>query len=81
LASFSSEIFPMRLRPYGMSIATSTQWCFNFVLTKVRIMRHGFKRYLLSAHRLTLMRFAVADHPLLDHRYAQRQDFLLLRFE
>lgn len=29
----------MRLRPYGMSIATSTQWCFNFVLTKVGSLR------------------------------------------
>ncbi|KAM0746263.1 putative high-affinity glucose transporter of the major facilitator superfamily [Meredithblackwellia eburnea MCA 4105] len=32
---YCSEIFPMRLRPYGMGVASSTQWIFNFCITKI----------------------------------------------
>ncbi|CED83916.1 sugar transporter [Phaffia rhodozyma] len=32
---YCSEIFPTRVRAQGMSIAAATQWCFNFVLTKI----------------------------------------------
>lgn len=32
---FVSEIFPTRLRAYGVGLAASTQWLFNFVITKI----------------------------------------------
>ncbi|KAL7412364.1 putative high-affinity glucose transporter of the major facilitator superfamily [Mrakia frigida] len=32
---YCSEIFPMRLRHYGMAVAAATQWAFNFTLTKI----------------------------------------------
>ncbi|KAL8277929.1 hypothetical protein RQP46_009748 [Phenoliferia psychrophenolica] len=32
---YCAEIFPMRLRPYGMGVASSTQWIFNFCITKI----------------------------------------------
>lgn len=28
------QIFPTRLRPYGVGLAASTQWLFNFVVTE-----------------------------------------------
>ncbi|EFX00680.1 quinate permease [Grosmannia clavigera kw1407] len=31
---FVSEIFPTRLRPYGVGLAATTQWLFNFVVTE-----------------------------------------------
>ncbi|KAL7410405.1 putative high-affinity glucose transporter of the major facilitator superfamily [Mrakia frigida] len=32
---YCSEIFPMRLRHYGMAVAASTQWAFNFTMSKI----------------------------------------------
>ncbi|KAL1658512.1 general substrate transporter [Schizophyllum commune] len=32
---YVSEIFPTRTRHYGMSVASASQWLFNFVLSKV----------------------------------------------
>lgn len=32
---YVSEIFPTRLRAYGVGMASATQWLFNFVITKV----------------------------------------------
>ncbi|KOS20945.1 Quinate permease [Escovopsis weberi] len=32
---FVSEIFPTRLREYGVGLAASTQWLFNFVITQI----------------------------------------------
>ncbi|KAI5478488.1 hypothetical protein MNV49_005016 [Pseudohyphozyma bogoriensis] len=32
---YCSEIFPMRIRHYGMSTASSTQWIFNFCISKI----------------------------------------------
>ncbi|KAL7416371.1 sugar transporter [Mrakia frigida] len=32
---YCSEIFPMRLRHYGMAVAAASQWAFNFTLTKI----------------------------------------------
>lgn len=31
---YISEIFPTRLRAYGVGLGSSTQWLFNFVVTK-----------------------------------------------
>ncbi|KAL6690939.1 general substrate transporter [Trichoderma pleuroticola] len=32
---YVSEIFPTRLREYGVGLAASTQWLFNFVITEI----------------------------------------------
>lgn len=32
---YVSEIFPTRLRSYGVALAAATQWLFNFVITQV----------------------------------------------
>ena len=32
---FVSEIFPTRLRAYGVGLAATTQWLFNYVITKI----------------------------------------------
>jgi len=32
---YVSEIFPTRLRAYGVGLASATQWLFNFVITRV----------------------------------------------
>ena len=32
---YLSEIFPTRLRSYGVGMGSATQWLFNFVITKI----------------------------------------------
>ena len=45
-----SEIFPTRLRAYGVGLAAATQWLFNFVITKVTpeaISNIGWRTFLM----------------------------------
>ncbi|KAH6889649.1 sugar transporter [Thelonectria olida] len=47
---YVSEIFPTRLREYGVGLAASTQWLFNFVITEVtpRAVNHiGWRTFLM----------------------------------
>lgn len=47
-----SEIFPTRLRAYGVGLAAATQWLFNFVITKVTpsaINSIGWRTFLMFA--------------------------------
>ncbi|KAK5124608.1 hypothetical protein LTR85_001321 [Meristemomyces frigidus] len=49
---FVSEIFPTRLRAYGVGLAATTQWLFNFVITKitpVAINSIGWRTFLMFA--------------------------------
>ena len=39
---FVSEIFPTRLRAYGVGLAAATQWLFNFVITKISEYHRSF---------------------------------------
>lgn len=47
---YLSEIFPTRLRAYGVGLGAATQWLFNFVITKVtpEAVNHiGWKTFLM----------------------------------
>ncbi|KAK5135895.1 hypothetical protein LTR08_004545 [Meristemomyces frigidus] len=47
---FVSEIFPTRLRAYGVGLAAATQWAFNLVITKVTpiaINSIGWKTFIM----------------------------------
>ena len=47
---YLSEIFPTRLRAYGVGMGAATQWLFNFVITKVTpeaINHIGWKTFLM----------------------------------
>ena len=47
---YVSEIFPTRLRAYGVGLAASTQWAFNFVITEItpRAINHiGWKTFIM----------------------------------
>lgn len=47
---YLSEIFPTRLRAYGVGMGASTQWLFNFVITKITpeaINHIGWKTFLM----------------------------------
>ncbi|KAK3675836.1 hypothetical protein LTR78_004477 [Recurvomyces mirabilis] len=47
---FVSEIFPTRLRAYGVGLAAATQWLFNFVITKITpiaVSTIGWKTFLM----------------------------------
>ncbi|KAF2766127.1 quinate permease [Teratosphaeria nubilosa] len=47
---FVSEIFPTRLRAYGVGLAAATQWLFNFVITKVTpvaVANIGWRTFLM----------------------------------
>ncbi|KAM0689292.1 hypothetical protein Q7P36_011369 [Cladosporium allicinum] len=47
-----SEIFPTRLRAYGVGLAAATQWLFNFVITKITpeaINSIGWRTFLMFA--------------------------------
>lgn len=47
---FVSEIFPTRLRAYGVGLAASTQWLFNFVVTKFTpsaVSHIGWRTFLM----------------------------------
>ncbi|KAK5700268.1 hypothetical protein LTR17_023074 [Elasticomyces elasticus] len=47
---FVSEIFPTRLRAYGVGLAAATQWLFNFVITRVTpvaIASIGYKTFIM----------------------------------
>ncbi|KAH6648201.1 sugar transporter [Truncatella angustata] len=49
---FVSEIFPTRLRAYGVGVAAATQWAFNFVITKITpiaIASIGWKTFIMFA--------------------------------
>ena len=49
---YLSEIFPTRLRAYGVGMGAATQWLFNFVITKitpVAINHIGWKTFLMFA--------------------------------
>lgn len=49
---FVSEIFPTRLRAYGVGLAAATQWLFNFVITKITpeaINNIGWRTFLMFA--------------------------------
>lgn len=46
----ASEIFPTRLRAYGVGLAASTQWLFNFIITKVTpaaVNHIGYRTFLM----------------------------------
>ncbi|KAH8651404.1 general substrate transporter [Xylariales sp. PMI_506] len=47
---FVSEIFPTRLRPYGVGLAATTQWLFNFVVTEftpIGVTNIGWRIFLM----------------------------------
>ena len=47
---YVSEIFPNRLRAYGVGLAAATQWLFNFVITEItpNAVNHiGWKTFLM----------------------------------
>lgn len=47
---YLSEIFPTRLRSYGVGMGAATQWLFNFVVTKItpEAVNHiGWKTFLM----------------------------------
>jgi MFS family permease len=47
-----SEIFPTRLRAYGVGLAAATQWLFNYVITKVTpeaVASIGWRTFLMFA--------------------------------
>lgn len=47
---YVSEIFPTRLRAYGVGSASATQWLFNFVITKITpaaISNIGWKTFIM----------------------------------
>ncbi|KAL5423193.1 hypothetical protein PMIN06_009578 [Paraphaeosphaeria minitans] len=47
---YLSEIFPTRLRAYGVGMGAATQWLFNFVITKITpeaINHVGWKTFLM----------------------------------
>ncbi|KAL9049047.1 MAG: hypothetical protein Q9162_007418 [Coniocarpon cinnabarinum] len=47
---YVSEIFPNRLRAYGVGLAAATQWLFNFVITEItpRAVNHiGWRTFLM----------------------------------
>jgi len=47
---FVSEIFPTRLRAYGVGLAATTQWLFNFCITEItpRAVAHiGWRTFLM----------------------------------
>ncbi|KAF5554633.1 quinate permease [Fusarium mexicanum] len=47
---YVSEIFPTRLREYGVGLAATTQWLFNFVITEVTpaaINHTGWRAFLM----------------------------------
>lgn len=47
---YLSEIFPTRLRAYGVGMGAATQWLFNFVITKVTpeaINHIGWRTFLM----------------------------------
>ncbi|KAK4546850.1 hypothetical protein LTR36_001582 [Oleoguttula mirabilis] len=49
---YVSEIFPTRLRGYGVGLAATTQWLFNFVITKITplaINAIGWRTFLMFA--------------------------------
>ncbi|EMC95376.1 hypothetical protein BAUCODRAFT_72583 [Baudoinia panamericana UAMH 10762] len=49
---FVSEIFPTRLRAYGVGLAATTQWLFNFVITKITpiaVADIGWRTFLMFA--------------------------------
>ncbi|CAN6640987.1 hexose transporter Hxt15p [Trichomonascus vanleenenianus] len=50
--TYSSEIFPARLREYGITTASATQWAFNFMISKVvpiGVQTLGWKLFLMFA--------------------------------
>lgn len=47
---FVSEIFPTRLRAYGVGLAATTQWLFNFCITEITpraVSNIGWKTFLM----------------------------------
>ncbi|KAI6878325.1 quinate permease [Hortaea werneckii] len=47
---FVSEIFPTRLRGYGVGLAAATQWLFNFIITKITpeaVNNIGWKTFIM----------------------------------
>lgn len=47
---YMSEIFPSRIREFGIAIATATQWLFNFVFSQVTphaISNIGWRTFLM----------------------------------
>ncbi|KAF4624444.1 hypothetical protein G7Y89_g13730 [Cudoniella acicularis] len=49
---YLSEIFPTRLRSYGVGLGATTQWLFNFVITEVTpnaINHIGWKTFIMFA--------------------------------
>lgn len=47
---YLSEIFPTRLRAYGVGMGAATQWLFNFVITKITpeaINHIGWRTFLM----------------------------------
>ncbi|KAK5113053.1 hypothetical protein LTR62_003632 [Meristemomyces frigidus] len=47
---FVSEIFPTRLRAYGVGLAAATQWLFNFCITKITpiaVANIGWKTFIM----------------------------------
>jgi len=49
---YVSEIFPTRLRSYGVGLAAATQWLFNFVITEItpRAVNHiGWRTFIMFA--------------------------------
>ncbi|KAI7307355.1 quinate permease [Hortaea werneckii] len=47
---FVSEIFPTRLRGYGVGMAAATQWLFNFIITKITpeaVNNIGWKTFIM----------------------------------
>ncbi|KAF8469802.1 general substrate transporter [Russula ochroleuca] len=49
---YTSDIFPTRTRHYGMAVASSSQWLWNYVVAKVTPTIHtrlGYKMFLMFA--------------------------------
>ncbi|CAN6622831.1 hexose transporter Hxt15p [Trichomonascus vanleenenianus] len=50
--TYASEIFPTRLREYGITSAAATQWAFNFMISKVvpiGVQTLGWRLFLMFA--------------------------------
>lgn len=54
----SAQIFPTRLRSYGVGLGASTQWLFNFVITQITpnaIHNIGWKTFIMFGVFCTAM--------------------------
>ncbi|KAJ3766961.1 sugar transporter [Lentinula raphanica] len=75
---YVSEIFPTRTRHYGLSLASASQWLWNFVISKqTPIMKTelGYKLFLMFAS-LNIGALAVFSmgYPIEQYKYLSKRD-------